>query len=416
MLFRPISLYLGLKYTRAQSRNHFISFISWVSLLGIALGVMVLITVLSVMNGFDKEIKSRILNLVPQVTVTSWNQELPNWQSNLPFFKTNPEIQAAAPFIETQAMINTQGNPNFGVLKGIDPALEPSVSPISQCLIEGHLSNLKPNQFGIILGADLASDLGVDLGDKVSVIVPKTDFSAVGILPRIKVFKVVGIFKTGYQFDNSYALTNIQDLGKVLQMPNNTVSGIQLKLNNLYEAPNIVHWLQSKLPLELHAFDWTSQNQNFFAALKMEKVMMFLILLLIIAVAAFNMLSQLVMMVTDKESDMAILRTLGASSGFLMRIFIVQGFLTGLIGTGLGIILGVVLSLNVTELVNTIQTIFHVQFLSSDVYYIDFVPSYLEYPDVLLVAGISLFISLIATIYPAYRASQISPAEALRHE
>ena len=415
-MFRPLSIYLGLKYTRARSRNHFISFISWVSILGIALGVMVLITVLSVMNGFDREIKTRILNLVPQVTIASWDGNLSNWTSFLPLIKTNPDIQKAAPFIETQAMINTTGSPNFGVLKGIDPTLESSVSPISNCMKEGDLLDLKPGGFGIILGEDLATSLGVGVGDKVTVITPKTSLSAVGLLPRIKVFQVVGIFETGYQFDSSYGLTNIQDLAKVLQMPENMITGIQLKLKDLYQAPSVVEWLQDKLPMGDHAFDWTSQNQNFFDALKMEKVMMFLILLLIIAVAAFNMLSQLVMMVTDKESDIAILRTLGAESGLVTRIFMIQGIITGAFGTFLGVIFGVILSLNVTRIVNLIQTIFHIQFLSSSVYYIDFVPSYLRWQDILIISLISLLISILATIYPALRAARILPAEALRHE
>jgi len=417
MIYRPLSLFLGLKYTRAKSRNRFISFISWVSILGIALGVMVLITVLSVMNGFDREIKTRMLNLVPQVTIAPWGGgNLDNWQGLSGLIQSNNQIESFAPFIETQAMISTEGSPNFGMLKGIEPSLESGVSPIANCLIEGDLKNLTPGSFGIILGEDLASNLGVGLGDKVSVIVPKASLSAVGFLPRIKVFTVVGVFKTGYQFDGSYGLVNIQDLGKVLQIPEGSVSGVQLKLKDLYQSGNIVNWLGDKLPLSDHAFDWTYQNQNFFQALKMEKVMMFLILCLIIAVAGFNMLSQLVMMVTDKESDIAILRTLGAKSGLLIRIFMIQGFITGAFGTFLGVILGIILSLNVTNLVNLIQEIFHIQFLSSDVYYINFVPSYLRAQDVLIIIGIALLISLLATIYPAIRASKILPAEALRYE
>jgi len=417
VIYRPLSLYLGLKYTRSRSRNKFISFISWVSILGIALGVMVLITVLSVMNGFDREIKTRMLNLVPQVTIAPWGGgDLDRWEDLLGLIKTNSQIESFAPFIQTQAMISTEGNPNFGMLKGINPNLEPSVSPIANCLVEGDLNNLKPGSFGIILGEDLASNLGVGIGDPVSVIVPKASLSAVGFIPRIKVFKVLGVFKTGYQYDSSYGLVNIQDLGKLLQMPEGSVSGVQLKLKDLYQSGNMVTWLQNKLPLSDHAFDWTYQNQNFFQALKMEKVMMFLILCLIIAVAAFNMLSQLVMMVTDKESDIAILRTLGARSGFLIRIFMIQGFITGAFGVFLGVIFGVVLSLNITGLVNLIQEIFHIQFLSSDIYYINFVPSYLKLSDVLIIIGISLLLSLLATIYPAIRASKILPAEALRYE
>lgn len=414
-MFRPLSLFIGLKYTRAKSRNHFISFISWISILGIALGVMVLITVLSVMNGFDHVIKSRILELVPQVTVAKWNGPIENWQAVAKVMKGNPSVKAAAPFVETQAMLNTGGSPSFGMIKGIDPAVESSVSPIGTKLVKGALSDLKKGSFGIILGQDLASSLGVGIGDKVTVIVPKTTLSPVGLLPRIKVFHVVGYFKTGYQYDSSFGLANIHDVQALLRL-GSSVSAVQLKLNDLYAAPKVVKWSQGILPPEFHAYDWTEQNQNFFAALKMEKVMMFLILLLIIAVAAFNMLSSLVMMVTDKESDIAILRTLGFQSKTLMRIFMVQGFVTGLFGTLLGVCLGIALSLNVTTLVNKIQNLFGIQFLSSSVYYINFVPSQLRVNDVILVTVVALLLSLFATLYPAFRASRIQPAEALRYE
>ena len=416
-LFKPLSLCLGIKYTRAKSRNHFISFISWVSLLGIALGVMVLITVLSVMNGFDHEIKNRILNLVPEVTVSHYDGEISNWNNVLrPLLDQNKAITAQAPFVETEGMINTQGNPNFGIIKGIDPNLEPKVSPIANCLVSGSLNDLVPHEFKIILGQDLANNLGVDIGDTVTVIVPKTMLSAVGLLPRIKNFQVAGIFKTGYQFDNSYALVNIQDLQALLNLPSDQISGVQLKIKDLYQAPAITQKLNQSLPNDFHAIDWTDQNANFFAALRMEKVMMFLILLLIIAVAVFNMLSQLVMMVTDKQSDIAILRTLGADRSLLIKIFVIQGFLTGCAGTLLGTVLGIGLSLSITQIVNKIQAIFNIQFLSSNIYYIDFVPSYLKIQDVILVAICALLLSLLATIYPAIRAANIQPAEALRHE
>ena len=414
-MFKPLSLYIGLKYTRAKSRNHFISFISWVSILGIALGVMVLITVLSVMNGFDTVIKSRILEMVPQVTITRWDGEMTQWQKLAKVVSANPDVTASAPFVQTQAMLNAGGSPNFGMIKGIDPAREPGVSPIGAKLVEGKLSSLTQGSFGIILGRDLAANMGVGVGDKVTVIAPKTSLSPVGLLPRIKVFKVVGVFKTGYQYDSSYALANLHDVAALLKM-GDSVTGVQFKLTDLYKSPEVVQWCNKNLPAGYHTFDWTMQNQNFFAALKMEKMMMFLILLLIIAVAAFNMLSSLVMMVTDKESDIAILRTLGCQSGTLMRVFVVQGFVTGLFGTILGLILGVILSLNVTALVDKIQQLLGVQFLSSDVYYISFVPSKLQWQDVGLVTVVALALSLIATLYPAFRASRIQPAEALRYE
>lgn len=383
--------------------------------MGIALGVMVLITVLSVMNGFDHVIKSRILDMVPQVTVSQWGGVLDDWPALGKAMQANPEVIAQAPFIETQAMLNSGGSPSFGILKGVVPKLEKTVSPIASKLIEGKLTDLQPGHFNIILGKDLAGNLGVGVGDKVTVVVPKTNLSPVGLLPRIKVFNVVGLFKTGYQYDSSYALVNMKDLGLLLKM-NHQVSGLQLKLTDLYQAPNVVQWVANNLPGGYRAVDWTMQNQNFFAALRMEKVMMFLILLLIIAVAAFNMLSSLVMMVTDKESDIAILRTLGFQSGTLMRIFVIQGLVTGIFGTILGVVLGVILSLNVTALVGWIQNLFHVQFLSASVYYIDFVPSQLRLNDVLLVTGVAVLLSLLATLYPAFRASRIQPAEALRYE
>lgn len=414
-MFRPLSLYIGLKYTRAKSRNHFISFISWISILGIALGVMVLITVLSVMNGFDHVIKSRILDMVPQVTVTQWGGVLDDWPGVAKEMKKNSLVIGEAPFVESQAMLNSGGSPTFGIVKGIDPKLESTVSPIGTKMVKGKLSDLKAGSFDIILGHDMATNLGVGIGDKVTVVVPKTNLSPVGMLPRIKVFKVIGYFKTGYQYDSSYALVNIKDLSVLLNM-HGKVSGLQLKLTDLYQASNMVHWINTNLSGAYRAADWTMQNQNFFAALKMEKMMMFLILMLIIAVAAFNMLSSLVMMVTDKESDIAILRTLGFQSGTLMRVFIVQGMVTGFFGIILGVVLGVVLSLNVTSLVNWIQNVFHVQFLSSSVYYINFVPSQLRLNDVLVVIAISIVLSLLATIYPAFRASRIQPAEALRYE
>ena len=414
-MFYPLSVALGLRYTRAQRKNHFISFISLISLFGIALGVMVLITVLSVMNGFDREIKNRILEMVPQVTVTGLGGQLSDWQDLEKALVGQEHIVAAAPFVQGQAMITgASSNPGFVELDGVDPNLQSAVSPIASKMTLGTFSSLVPHQFHIILGQALAQGLGVTLGDKVTVYVPQSNFSPVGMMPRVKQFTVTGIFVTGYQFDSSYALVNMQDAAALLQLGQN-VSGLQLKLTDLFLAEQVSNELNIALP-NLTSYTWISQNANFFAALNMEKLMMFLILTLIIAVAAFNMLASLVMLVTDKKADIAILKTMGLSTRQIMGIFMIQGSVIGCFGTLLGLILGVVLSWNVTSLVNEIQNLFHVQFLSSSVYYIDFLPSYLEWSNVILICLMAIVMSFLATLYPAYKASRINPVEALRYE
>lgn len=415
-MFYPLSLFIGLRYTRAKRKNHFISFISIVSMLGIALGVMVLIIVLSVMNGFDKEIKNRILDMVPEVTITGNNGQMANWQSLAKSLNGTDHIVGIAPFVQGEAMITGGfGNPNFGFLQGIDPNLQGNVSPIASKIYIGKLSSLTPKSFHIILGKDLAQSLGVTIGDSVTVYVPKASFSLVGVIPRLKQFTVTGIFSTGYQFDSSYALININDAAALLQMGNN-VSGLQLKLDDLFNAPIVSQTLNIVLPPNLTSFTWINQYSNFFQALAMEKVMMFFILLLIVAVAAFNMLASLVMLVTDKQAEIAIMRTMGMPAKMIRNIFIVQGVVIGAIGTLIGVILGIIVSLHVTEWTNAIQNIFHVQFLNANVYYIDFLPSSLSLSDVLWVSLIALVLSFLATLYPAARASKINPAEALRYE
>ncbi len=415
-MFYPLSLFIGLRYTRAKRKNHFISFISIVSMLGIALGVMVLIVVLSVMNGFDKEIKSRILDMVPQVTITGNSGQISDWQPLAGALPGHNHIVAVAPFIQGEAMLTgSMGSPAFGFLQGIDPATDIKVSPIANKMIQGKLASLTPHSFNIILGKDLATSLGVYVGGKVVVYVPKASFSLVGVVPRLKQFTVTGIFKTGYQFDSSYALINISDAAALLQM-GNAVSGLQLKLDDLFNAEAVSEVLNSVLPPSLNTFTWVNQNANFFQALAMEKIMMFFILVLIVAVAAFNMLASLVMLVTDKEAEIAILRTMGMPSKMILHIFVIQGMVIGLIGTLIGVVLGIIVSLNVTAWTNALQNLFNIQFLNSSVYYINFLPSSLHVADVLVISAIAILLSFLATLYPAYRASKINPAEALRYE
>lgn len=414
-MYRPFALYLGLKYLKAKKRNHFISFISAVSFLGIALGVAVLITVLSVMNGFDKEIRSRILTMVPHVTITQWQGELNNWSQLAQRINDKAHIQAFAPVIQGQGVLTYQGRNTFGRIRGIDPEYEPAVSPIDDHMIKGRLQDLKPDSYNIVIGKAMAEKLGVSVNDHITVIVPQGDFTPAGMMPRLKQFKVTGIFSVGYQYDRRYALMNIQDEATLLQMKGK-VSNLQLKLDDLYNAPKVADKLNAELPVGYKAYDWTDSNSNFFKALQMEKTMMFLILALIVAVAAFNMLSTLVMVVTDKRSDIAILRTIGAGTKHIMGLFMVQGLAIGFIGTLAGVLSGVILALNTTAIVNWIQNIFNVKFLSAQVYYIDFLPSSLALSDVVTVALMALSMSFLATLYPAWKATRIDPAEVLRYE
>lgn len=418
-MFRPLSVFIGLRYTRAKKRNHFISFMSLISMLGIALGVMVLITVLSVMNGFDEQIKSRILNMVPQVMVSGWNGTVAedaqvDAKPLNEYLKALPEVEAVAPIIEGQAMLSNNGVTAFALLNGVAPSLQKKVSPIGHKLISGALSDLKPDHFGIVLGKDLAARLGVTVGDVVNVMVPKANVTPFGVMPVVRQFTVVGIFEVGYQFDSNYALIHIADAQRLFRLPN-SYSAWQLKLQDLYQAPALA-WQLNQTLSDYQALDWTQQNENFFKALKMEKLMMFLILVLIIAVAAFNMLSSLVMVVTDKKAEIAILRTIGFSTTRLMTIFMVQGMVIGTVGTLLGLAGGLLLAENITALVNHIQHWFGVQFLSASVYYISFLPSKVNGSDVGHIIYISLLLSFLATLYPSWRATRVQPVEALRYE
>lgn len=417
-MFRPLPLFIGLRYTRAKRRNHFVSFISLVSMLGIALGVAVLITVLSVMNGFDYQIRHKIFDMAEQVTVSNFEGPLTNWQDLITKVQKFPNVVAAAPFVNGQGMLTNEGESSPVVVKGISPPLEKNVSQMQNKLVQGSFDALQPGSFGIVMGKKLADSLGLQLGDKVILFTPQASVTPVGILPRLKRFTIVGLFDTGgggFGIDTGVSYINLQDAQALYNM-GDSVTALRLRVNDLYAAPKVADELQRGFQQQYLITDWTQQYGDFFKTLQMEKTMMFFILALIVVVAVFNLVSSLVMIVTDKQPEIAILRTLGASSRTIMLIFMVQGCLVGLVGTLLGLIGGVILALNATQLVAYIQKLFGVQFIQSSIYLVDFLPSKLDWSDVLHVVVIALVLSLIATLYPAWQAARTQPAEALRYE
>lgn len=386
-------------------------------MIGIALGVAALITVLSVMNGFDHEIRHRLFGMARQVTVTTVDNVLPSWQRLREELVNYPGVKAVAPFVDGQGMLAYGGLVHPALISGILPAPERTISEINNKMVQGSLDALKPGGFGIILGETLAASLGLSVGDKVTVITPNITISLAGIIPRLKPFKVVGIFKigTGFGFDAGMAFIHLNDAQKLFQY-GSAVSALRLQLNDLYAAPRISTELMKQLPGNYQVSNWTQEYGELFEAIKLEKSMVFLLLLLILAVAIFNMVSSLVMVVTDKKSDIAILRTFGATPRTILQIFIVQGGIIGLVGTFAGLVLGIILALNATEIVSIVESYFHVQLLSSDIYYVNYLPSKLEWLDVVRICSIALLMSLAATIYPAWRAARVQPAEALRYE
>ncbi|MEO5573994.1 MAG: lipoprotein-releasing ABC transporter permease subunit [Gammaproteobacteria bacterium] len=415
-MFRPLELFIGLRYTRAKRRNHFISFISLTSMLGIALGVTALITVLSVMNGFQKEVRDSILGMASHSTITGIAGSLADWPALAKQLSGFPRVAGVAPYIEEQGMLTNGQIVSGTIIRGILPAEEPKVSYVGEKMVLGQLDDLKPGAFGIILGRDLARALGVVMGDKVTLVTPQANISPAGILPRLKRFTVVGVFHAGNnEYDGTLALLHMQDAAKLFQM-DAKVSGVRLKLDDIFAAPEISRHLAESLPSNYLVSDWTRQHANFFRAVEIEKRMMFLILILIVAVAAFNIVSTMVMVVTDKKSDIAILRTLGATPLSVMAIFMVQGTIIGLTGTLLGMLGGITLALNVETIVPFIEGLFGIHFLSPDVYLISEVPSDLHWNDVINISTVAFVLSLLATLYPAWRAARTQPAEALRYE
>lgn len=416
-MFRPAAFFIGLRYTRAKRRNHFISFISLMSMFGIALGIIVLITVLSVMNGFDREIQKRVFSMVSPITVGSTSGSVANWKELEAILKSFPIVTATAPYVSGQGMLSNDGYVQPALINGILPADEKHVSQLIEKVVQGSLESLTTGSFSIVLGEDLANRLDVMVGDKVTVITPQVTLSPAGVIPRFKRFTVTGIFRagSGFGFDAGLAFINLSDAQKLFTMGSN-ITGIHVSVPNVFDAPKISMDIAEHLTEGARVMNWTDQFGPYFSAVKMEKTMMFFILMLIIAVAAFNLICTLVMVVNEKTADIAILRTFGATPRMVMAIFVVQGAVIGVIGTILGIVGGIALASNVTELVNWIERIFHVQFLSSSVYFVNYLPSYLLWSDVIKISSAALILSLLATLYPAWRASRTEPVEALRYE
>jgi len=409
-------LLVGLRYTRAKRRNHFISFISLISMAGIALGVAALIVVLSVMNGFQKELRTRILGVASHVQISGANNRLPDWPAVAKTASGHPRVTAAAPFVNAQGLLSFGQNVRGSVVRGILPELEDQVAEIGLHMRTGRLDALRAGEFGIVLGAELARAMGVLTGEKVVLITPQGQVTPAGVVPRLKQFTVVGIFEVGmFEYDSGLALIHLEDAQRLFQM-GEAVSGVRLKLDDLYAARTVAREIMVKFDSGVFATDWTRSHANFFRAVEIEKRVMFIILLLIVAVAAFNIVSTLVMAVTDKQADIAILRTLGASPSSILQIFMVQGALIGIIGTLIGVFGGTLLALNIDVVVPALERLFSVQFLSKDVYYISDLPSDLQSADVIVICAVSLVISFLATLYPSWRASRVNPAEALRYE
>ncbi|WP_138514750.1 lipoprotein-releasing ABC transporter permease subunit [Rhodoferax bucti] len=415
----PFELTIGWRYTRAgraTRRNGFISFISGVSMLGIALGVAALIIVLSVMNGFQKEVRDRMLGVVSHIEVYAADgQALPNVVTTMDQAKQNPQVMGAAPFIAAQALIARGEEMKGAMVRGIDPALEPQVSDFATGAQQEALARLVPGEFGVVLGGELARSMGVRVGDKVTLVAPSGQVTPAGVVPRLKQMTVVGTFDFGhYEYDSALALLHWEDAARIFRLEG--PSGVRLKLKDLHQAREVADQLARSLSGDLVLRDWTRQNRSWFAAVQVEKRMMFIILTLIVAVAAFNLVSTLVMTVTDKRADIAILRTLGASPGSIMGIFVVQGAMVGVIGTLAGLLLGLGVAFNIDVIVPALEQALGASFLPKDIYLISRMPSEPQQGDIIPIAVISLLMAFVATLYPSWRASRVNPAEALRYE
>ncbi len=407
---------VGLRYTRARRRNRFIGVNSAVSMIGIAVGVWALIVVLSVMNGFQKEVRTRILAVVSHLQLVADDNRLDDWQSVAQIAAQNPRVIATAPFVQAQAMLSNGQGMRGAAVRGILPAEEEKVADLARHMRAGSLDDLRAGQFGVVLGIDLARALGVTRGDKIALIAPQGIVTPAGVIPRLKQFTVAGIFEAGLvDADSALALIHMQDAQALYQM-GTSVSGVRLKLDDLFAARTVAYELLNKLPRDVFASDWTRSHANFFRAVEIEKRMMFLILALIVFVAAINIISTLAMAVVDKQADIAILRTLGAAPGSILQIFMVQGMVLGVVGTVAGVIVGIITALNIDVIVPAIERAFNIKFLSKDVYMIPDLPSDLQMADVVSIAVMALVLSFVATILPSLRAARVNPVEALRYE
>ncbi|WP_268800636.1 lipoprotein-releasing ABC transporter permease subunit [Pseudomonas huanghezhanensis] len=416
-MFRPLFVFIGTRYTRAKRRNHFVSFISLTSMIGLALGVVVMIVVLSVMNGFDHEMRTRVLGMVPHATIES-GEPISDWQSLAAKVKQNPQVEAVAPFTQMQGLLTNNGNVQKILLNAIDPQQERKVSIIDNFMKQGRLDDLVAGGFGVVIGDKAATKLGVGLGDKVTFVAPEVTVTPAGMFPRMKRFTVVGIFHVGAgELDGYLGVTNLQDLARLHRWKPDQVQGLRLKFTDLFKAPRTAYDIAQNLgEHQYFSRDWTRTHGNLYQAIGMEKSIIGLLLLLIVAVAAFNIISTLVMVVNDKRGDIAILRTLGATPGQIMAIFMVQGTVIGVVGTAIGAAVGIFAALNVSAAISLLERLIGHKFLNADVYFIDYLPSQLMGEDVLLVCGAALILSFLATLYPAWRAARTQPAEALRYE
>jgi len=412
-MFKPLALFIGLRYTKVRQKNHFVSLISKISMMGIMLGVTVLIVVLSVMNGFNRELQNRILGMVPHATIRGYDP-IENWQLLSQALAKEEGVVAAAPFSQVQGMLTHEGAVHAVMLNGIEPEEEKKVSIVHQHLRMGSLDGLRPGEFNIILGAALANKLGVALGDKVTLVIPEATVSLAGVIPRFKRFTVVGTFRVGAEIDSAFAYVHWQDAAKLLHLQSHQVEGIRLKFEDLFAAPEISREIAARLSDAYYSTDWTYTHGNLFQAIKMEKTMISLLLFLIVAVACFNIVSGLVMLVTEKKGDIAILRTLGATQKTIRRIFMIQGMYVGFVGASMGIILGVVIAKNISQVFLWLEKVLNQELMKA--YFINYLPSELNWNDVFLVASVAFTLSFLAAVYPAAKAAKVDPAEALRYE
>jgi len=416
-MFQPKELYIGLRYTRAKRKTHFVSFIAFISIAGVSLGVFALIVVLSVMNGFGNELRDRTLSMTSHATITGFDGTMSDWAQNAEKAKQSSDVVSAAPYIRKEVMLSNGQRVSGALVRGIDPESEKTVSTVASKMVSGDLTDLQDGDYGIIIGRELANMLGVYEGDKLTVITPQASVTAVGVMPRLRRFKVVGVFEVGmHEFDSAMAYMHIADAGRLFSFEEGKVNGIRLKLQDLFEARRVTRELNMLFGEEYWVRDWTQQHRNFFRALKTEKTVMFIILLMVIAVAALNIVSTLMMTVRDKEADIAILRALGMTPGSIMTIFVIQGTVIGLFGTLIGAAAGVPVALHVFEIVSWLEQLFQTDFLPSDVYYISDITADVRPKEVITYAVSAFAITVLATIYPAWRASRTMPAEALRYE